>query len=96
MQNERRNMRNLMLDVVSPEGHDDVPEARSKTADIFIEASRGGQWEKWGYTDELLWEHNPKLVIGHMSGYGLTGDPAYVSLARLRLHRERVLAASCT
>ncbi len=51
-----------------------------ETADIFIEASRGGQWEAWGYTDELLWEHNPRLVIGHMSGYGLTGDPAYVNL----------------
>ena len=79
VQNERRNMRNLMLDVVSPEGHD-VFLKLVETADIFIEASRGGQWEKWGYTDELLWEHNPKLVIGHMSGYGLTGDPAYVSL----------------
>ena len=79
VQNERRNMRNLMLDVVSPEGHD-VFLKLVETADIFIEASRGGQWEKWGYPDELLWEHNPKLVIGHMSGYGLTGDPAYVSL----------------
>ena len=79
VQNERRNMRNLMLDVVSPEGHD-VFLKLVETADIFIEASRGGQWEKWDYTDELLWEHNPKLVIGHMSGYGLTGDPAYVSL----------------
>ena len=78
-QNEHRNMRNLMLDVVSPEGHEVFLKV-IEDADIFIEASRGGQWEKWGYPDELLWEHNPKLVIGHMSGYGRTGDPDYVSL----------------
>ena len=79
VQNERRNMRNLMLDVVSPEGHEAFLKLMEST-DIFIEASRGGQWEKWGYSDEVLWEHNPKLVIGHMSGYGMTGDPDYVSL----------------
>ena len=78
-QNEHRNMRNLMLDVVSEEGHEIFLKV-IETADIFIEASRGGQWAKWGYTDELLWEHNPKLVIGHMSGYGQTGDPDYVKL----------------
>ena len=79
VQNERRNMRNLMLDVVRPEGREVFLKV-IETADIFIEASRGGQWEKWGYPDEVLWERNPKLVIGHMSGYGLTGDPDYVSL----------------
>lgn len=79
VQNEHRNMRNLMLDVVSSEGHE-VFLKIIETADIFIEASRGGQWAKWGYSDEILWEHNPKLVIGHMSGYGLTGDPDYVKL----------------
>lgn len=79
VQNERRNMRNLMLDVVSPAGHE-VFLKLIETADIFIEASRGNQWERWGYSDQLLWEHNPRLVIGHLSGYGLTGDPDYVSL----------------
>lgn len=79
VQNEHRNMRNLMLDVVSAEGREIFLKV-IETADIFIEASRGGQWEKWGYSDELLWEHNPKLVIGHMSGYGQTGDPDYVRL----------------
>ena len=76
-QNEHRNMRNLMLDVVKEEGRE-VFLKLMETTDVFIEASRGGQWAKWGYTDEVLWERNPKLVIGHMSGYGLTGDPAYV------------------
>ena len=36
---------------------------------------------KWGMTDEALWEVNPKLTIAHISGFGQTGDPAYVSRA---------------
>lgn len=79
VQNEHRNIRNLMLDVVSPDGREVFMKV-IKDIDIFIEASRGGQWEKWGYSDEILWEQNPKLIIGHMSGYGLTGDPDYTSL----------------
>lgn len=76
-ENEHRNLRNLMLDVVKPEGRE-ILLSIIKDADIFIEASRGGQWEKWGYSDEVLWECNPRLVIGHMSGYGQFGDPDYV------------------
>ena len=82
-------MRNLMLDVVKEEGRE-VFLKLMETTDVFIEASRGGQWAKWGYTDEVLWERNPKLVIGHMSGYGLTGDPAYVGRPGLRLHHQCV------
>ena len=58
VQNERRNMRNLMLDVVRPEGREVFLKV-IETADIFIEASRGGQWEKWCYPDEVLWEPIP-------------------------------------
>lgn len=50
-------MRTLMLDVVSGEGRD-VFLKLIEGVDIFIEASRGGQWDKWGYSDELLWERN--------------------------------------
>ena len=78
VQNEHKNMRSLMIDVVSEKGRA-VFMKLIKTVDIFIEASRGGQWAKWGITDEVLWEQNPKLVIGHMSGYGLSGDEKYVS-----------------
>lgn len=78
VENEHRNMRNLMLDVVQPEGREVFLKLMEET-DIFIEGSRGGQWAKWGLTDEVLWEHNPKLVIGHMSGYGTFGDEAFVN-----------------
>lgn len=80
VQNEHRDMRTIMLDVTVPEGREIFLKLIEDT-DIFIESSRGGQWERWGYSDDLLWEHNPRLVIGHMSGFGETGDPDYVSLS---------------
>ena len=75
---DRRNQRSLMLNIPSPSGRE-VFYKLIKDADIFIEASKGGQYAKWGLTDEVLWEHNPALVIVHLSGYGQDGDPDYVS-----------------
>ncbi len=76
----RRNQRNLSLNIPSPEGREVFLKLMAET-DIFIEASKGGQYEKWGLSDEVLWEVNPKLVIVHISGYGQTGDPDYVGRA---------------
>ena len=42
-------------------------------ADIWIEAGRPGGYEKRGLSDEVCWEHNPKLSIVHVSGYGQFG-----------------------
>lgn len=77
-ESERRNMRNISLNIPSPEGRK-ILAALLKDADIFIESSKGGQWAKWGLTDEVLWSWNPKLVIAHLSGYGQSGDPEYVT-----------------
>ena len=74
---ERKNMRCISLDVRKPAGAA-LFEKMIADVDIFIEASRGGQWTKWGYPDEKLWELNPKLVITHMSGFGQTGVKEYV------------------
>lgn len=74
---ERRNMRSCSLDVRKPDGAK-LFERMIADVDIFIEASRGGQWTKWGYPDEKLWEINPRLVIAHLSGFGQTGLPDYV------------------
>ncbi|MFP1452659.1 CoA transferase [Escherichia coli] len=30
-----------------------------------------------GITDEVLWQHNPKLVIAHLSGFGQYGTEEY-------------------
>lgn len=77
VENERRDMRSLCLDVTQPEGREIFLKLVAE-ADIFIEASRGGQWDSWGLSDDALWETNPVLIIAHMSGYGQTGIPEYV------------------
>lgn len=77
---ERRNQRSMTLNIPTPEGRE-VLFRLLADADILVESSRGGTWEKWGLTDEVLWEVNPKLVIVHISGFGQTGDPAYLRRA---------------
>ncbi|MEG2024951.1 MAG: CoA transferase [Gordonibacter sp.] len=77
IENERRNVRSMCLNVQAEKGRELFFNLIEST-DVFIEASRGGQWSGWGITDEVLWEHNPKLVICHMSGYGQTGVPEFV------------------
>ena len=72
-ENERRNMRTISLDYFKPEGKEIFMKIIKET-DVFIEASAGGK----GYTDEILWEVNPQLVITHISGYGQTGAADYV------------------
>ena len=76
----RRNMKNIPLDIPSAEGRKILMKLLKDT-DILMESSRGGQWSGWGLTDEVLWEANPKLVIVHVSGFGQYGDPAYVNRA---------------
>ena len=62
---ERRNQRMMTLDIPSQEGRQ-VLFRMVKDAHILVESSKGGTWKKWGITDEVLWEHNPALVIVHV------------------------------
>ncbi len=80
LEGERKNMRSIGLDIPSEEGRKVFLDI-IKNVDIFLESSKGGQYERWGLTDEVLWEVNPKLVIIHISGFGLTGVPEYVAKA---------------
>lgn len=77
-QQDRRNMRSLSLNYMSEDGRD-VFLKLLETADVLIEASVGGRFDKIGFSDEVLWESNPGLVIVHISGFGQTGDPRYVT-----------------
>lgn len=79
-QMERRNTRSLCMNVTKGEGREWFFKL-IKEADILMDGFRGGQMAKWGMPDEVLWEINPKLTIAHISGFGQTGDPAYVSRA---------------
>lgn len=77
-QQDRRNMRSLAMNYRKGEGRKAFMSLLA-TADVLIEASVGGSFERAGLSDEVLWRANPKLVIAHISGYGQTGDPNYVS-----------------
>jgi len=77
---DRRNMRNIALNINTPEGREVFLRLISE-ADIFLEASRPGQYAKWNLTDDVLWTHNSRLVITHISGFGQYGDPDYVRRA---------------
>jgi len=77
-QEDHRNQLNMSFNIPTPEGRE-ILFKLLKDTDIMVENSKGGQWEKWMLTDEVLWEVNPKLVIVHVSGFGLTGDPDYIA-----------------
>lgn len=77
---EHRNNRTIALNIRSEEG-DEVLRKLLAQSDILIEGSKGGTWDKWGLTDEVLWQINPALVIVHISGYGQSGDPDFVNRA---------------
>lgn len=79
-QQDRRNMRSLAMNYRTAEGREAFLKLLEKT-DVLIEASVGGSFEKAGYSDQVLWEHNPGLIIAHISGYGQTGLPEYVHRA---------------
>ena len=87
---ERKNMRSISLDIKKPAGKE-LFERMIADVDVFIEASRGGQWDKWGYPDEKFWELNPRLVIAHMSGFGQTGVQDYVE----RPAYDHIMQAYC-
>jgi L-carnitine CoA-transferase len=74
---ERHNQRNLALNLSSAEGRE-IFARLAEDADVFVESSKAGQWDKWGLSDEELWQVNPKLVICHVSGFGQWGLPEYV------------------
>lgn len=75
---ERRNMRTLAIDIFSNTGLQAL-EKMLVWADVLIESSKGGTWVSKGLSDEELWKINSALVIVHVSGFGQTGDPKYVS-----------------
>ena len=77
MEADRRNQRTLSLDLMHERGREIFLKLMS-TADIFIESSKGGQYARWGLTDEVLWDVNPRLVIVHISGFGQSGVAEYV------------------
>ncbi len=72
-----RNKLSVGLDLRRPEGRE-VFRDLARWADIWIESSRPGTYDRLDLTDATLWEANPRLTIVHVSGHGQSGDPARV------------------
>ena len=77
---EHRNTFCVTLDLSTPQGKEMFLELVSK-ADIWMESSKAGTYDKWGLDDNTVLAANPKLVITHVSGYGQTGHPDYLGRA---------------
>lgn len=77
---ERRNVFCVTLDLAKPAGRE-IFLKLIPTCDIWMESSKPGTYAKWGFSDDVLRQLNPKLVITHVSGYGQSGDPDYVARA---------------
>ena len=72
---ENGNKRGIVLDLKNPKGMEAMHKLLSE-ADAFVSNVRLGSLEKLGLTYEALHEKYPKLVVGHISGYGLFGKDA--------------------
>lgn len=79
-EHERRNQRSIAMDVPSEEGKKVFADLL-KTADVLVTSYKGGQMAKWGLTDDVLLEINPRLIISHITGFGEYGDPDYYTQA---------------
>jgi crotonobetainyl-CoA:carnitine CoA-transferase CaiB-like acyl-CoA transferase len=67
-----RNKDLLALDLHKPAGQAIVKRLVAKS-DIVIENFRPGTLEKWGLGYEELNEHNPRIILVRISGFGQTG-----------------------
>jgi alpha-methylacyl-CoA racemase len=70
-----RNRKQVRLDLKHPEGKKALLRMLSQ-ADGLIEGFRPGVLERLGFAPETLWQHNPWLVIGRMTGWGQDGPLA--------------------
>lgn len=83
-----RGVQSVALDLKSPEGVATVLEL-VRRADVFIEGFRPGVVERLGIGPDVLLEHNPRLVVARLTGYGQDGP-----LSRSAGHDINYLAQS--
>jgi crotonobetainyl-CoA:carnitine CoA-transferase CaiB-like acyl-CoA transferase len=67
-----RNKKSLCMELRNPKARELLLKFLP-SAHLFVESFRPGQLEKIGLAPELLLQHNPKLVIIRISGWGQTG-----------------------
>jgi len=70
-----RNKKSVTIDLRNPKGRALARELALKS-DILVENFRPGTLEKWGLGPADLWQQNPGLIYGRISGYGQDGPYA--------------------
>jgi len=70
-----RNKKSVTLDLRTPKGRALARELALKS-DILVENFRPGTLEKWGMGPADMWQENPGLIYGRISGYGQNGPYA--------------------
>ena len=70
-----RNKKSVTLDLRNPKGRALARELALKS-DVLVENFRPGTLEKWGLGPADLWQENPGLIYGRISGYGQNGPYA--------------------
>ncbi|MGI0053620.1 MAG: CaiB/BaiF CoA transferase family protein [Thermoplasmata archaeon] len=70
-----RNKLSVGIDLRAPMGRSLFLELLER-AEIWIESSRPGSYDRLGLGDDVVRARCPKLTIVHVSGYGQTGEPA--------------------
>lgn len=70
-----RGKRSVVLDLKTAGAVETLRDLCS-TADVLIEGYRPGVTERLGLGPEQLWERNPRLVYGRMTGWGQDGPEA--------------------
>lgn len=71
-----RNKNFITLDIRKPAGRDLLLELIGDF-DVLVENFRPGTLERYGLGPDVLHEHNPKLTILRVTGYGQTGPMAH-------------------
>ena len=80
---DNRNKKSVTINVRAPEGREALLRLLSD-ADVFLTSTRPKSLEQMRLSWEHLKEHNPRLVMAHLSGYGPKGPdserPGYDAL----------------
>ncbi|MFN0029155.1 MAG: CaiB/BaiF CoA transferase family protein [Acidimicrobiales bacterium] len=79
-----RNKRTVALDLKSDAGRQALLQL-VETSSALVENFRPGKLEALGLGPDVLWQHNPKLVITRVTGFGQTGPyrnrPGFATVA---------------
>ena len=78
VQTTLRGRRNIALDLKRPDAVEAALDLCTK-ADILIEGFRPGVMERLGLGPDVVFERNPKLIYGRMTGWGQDGPIAHTA-----------------